>query len=157
MQLPKGASGKEPTCQCTRYKRCGLHPWVGKIPWRRAWQPTPVFLLGESRGQRSLLATVHTVEKTTTQWKQHSMRACMKWAQSHRRWLNRQSVEVFLETRHSSLQVHFESFGKPSGKILLASVPSKSSSKNRASPRGTGNSTTPRKCGFTCWFDGHKD
>ena len=29
--------------------------WVGKIPWRRAWQPTPVFLLGESHGQRSLV------------------------------------------------------------------------------------------------------
>ena len=29
-------------------------PWVGKIPWRRKWQPTPVFLLGESYGQRSL-------------------------------------------------------------------------------------------------------
>ena len=32
-----------------------LDPWVGKIPWRRAWQPTPVFLSGESHGQRSLV------------------------------------------------------------------------------------------------------
>ena len=32
-----------------------FNPWVGKIPWRRAWQPTPVFLSGESRGQRSLV------------------------------------------------------------------------------------------------------
>ena len=38
-----GASGKEPTCQCRRRKRWGFDPWVGKIPWRRAWQPTPVF------------------------------------------------------------------------------------------------------------------
>ena len=30
-------------------------PWVGKIPWRRAWQPTPVFWPGESHGQRSLV------------------------------------------------------------------------------------------------------
>ena len=30
-------------------------PWVGKIPWRRAWQPTPVFLPGETHGQRSLV------------------------------------------------------------------------------------------------------
>ena len=29
-------------------------PWVGRIPWRREWQPTPVFLLGESHGQRNL-------------------------------------------------------------------------------------------------------
>ena len=32
----------------------GFHPWVGKIPWRREWQPTPVFLPGKSDGQRSL-------------------------------------------------------------------------------------------------------
>ena len=31
------------------------YPWVGKIPWRRKWQPTPVFLPGESHGQRSLV------------------------------------------------------------------------------------------------------
>jgi len=34
---------------------CGFNPWVGKIPWRRAWQPSTVFLLGESHGQRSLV------------------------------------------------------------------------------------------------------
>ena len=33
----------------------GFDPWVGKIPWRRVWQPTPVFLPGESHGQRSLV------------------------------------------------------------------------------------------------------
>ena len=35
--------------------RHGFDPWVGKIPWRRKWQPTPVFLPGESHGQRSLV------------------------------------------------------------------------------------------------------
>ena len=54
LALPGGACGKEPACQCTRYKRCGFDPWVGEIPWRRAWQPTPVFLPGESLGQGSL-------------------------------------------------------------------------------------------------------
>ena len=34
--------------------RRGFDPWVRKIPWRRAWQPTPVFLPGKSHGQRSL-------------------------------------------------------------------------------------------------------
>ena len=43
--FPGGASGKEPTCQCKRTK---FDPWVGKIPWRMAWQPTLVFLPGES-------------------------------------------------------------------------------------------------------------
>ena len=41
-------------CQRRRNKRCGLSLWVGKTPWRRAWKPTPVFLPGESHGQRSL-------------------------------------------------------------------------------------------------------
>ena len=49
-----GASGKEPTCQFRSLKRSKFSPWVGKIPWRREWQPTPVFLSGESHRQRSL-------------------------------------------------------------------------------------------------------
>ena len=51
--FPGGASGKELTCQCKRHKRHGCDPWVRKIPWRRAWQTTPVFLPGEPHGQRS--------------------------------------------------------------------------------------------------------
>ena len=43
-----GASSKGPTYQCRRNKRCVFDPWVGKIPQGRAWQPTPVFLSGES-------------------------------------------------------------------------------------------------------------
>ena len=52
--LPAGANGKELTCQCRRHKRFRFDPWVGKIPWRGKWQPTPVFLPGKSHGQRSL-------------------------------------------------------------------------------------------------------
>ena len=55
MGFPVGASGKEPACQCRRCKRCGFDPWVGKIPWRRAWQSTPLLLYGESHGQRNLV------------------------------------------------------------------------------------------------------
>ena len=54
MAFPGGTSGKEPACQCRRHKRRGFDPWVGTIPWRRKWQPTPVFLPGEFHGQRSL-------------------------------------------------------------------------------------------------------
>ena len=43
MSFLGGASGKEPGCQCKRLRRLRLDPWVGKIPWRRKWQPTPVF------------------------------------------------------------------------------------------------------------------
>ena len=49
-----GDSGKEPNCQCKRCRRCWLDSWVGKFLWRRKWQPTPVFLLGESHEQRTL-------------------------------------------------------------------------------------------------------
>ena len=52
--LPRCLSGKESTCQCRRHKRRGFDAWVRKIPWRRAWQPTPVFLPGKSHAQRSL-------------------------------------------------------------------------------------------------------
>ena len=51
---PGGASGKELACQCRGCKKLGFNPWVEKIPWSRAWQPTPVFLPGEFHGQRSL-------------------------------------------------------------------------------------------------------
>ena len=53
--FPGGSSGKEPTCQYRIHKRCGFHPWVGKIPWRRAWQSILVFWPGESHAQRSLV------------------------------------------------------------------------------------------------------
>ena len=42
MAFPGGASGKEHACQCRRRKKHRFDPRVGKIPWRRAWQPTPV-------------------------------------------------------------------------------------------------------------------
>ena len=47
-------SGKSSACPCRRCERCGFDLWVGKIPWSRKWQPTPVFLLRKSHGQRSL-------------------------------------------------------------------------------------------------------
>ena len=50
----KRLSGKEPICQCRRHRKCGFDLWVRKIPWRRKWQSTPVFLPRLSRGQRSL-------------------------------------------------------------------------------------------------------
>ena len=52
--FPGGTSGKEPACQCRRHETPGFNLWVGKIPWRRKWQPTSGFLPGRSHGQRSL-------------------------------------------------------------------------------------------------------
>ena len=50
-----GSVVKNPPASSGDGKRCGLDPWVGKIPWRSKWQPTPVFLPGEFHGQRSLV------------------------------------------------------------------------------------------------------
>ena len=53
---PYGADGaNEPSCQCRKHQRCGFNPWVGKVLWRRKWQPTLVFLPGKSHGLRSLM------------------------------------------------------------------------------------------------------
>ena len=51
---PGGTSGKESAFQYRWYKRHRFNPWVRKIPWRRKWQPTPVFLPGKFHGQRIL-------------------------------------------------------------------------------------------------------
>ena len=53
--FPGGPGGKEPACQRRRHKRRGFDPGVGEIPWRKAWQPTPVFLPSKFHGQRSLM------------------------------------------------------------------------------------------------------
>ena len=53
--VPGDSTGKEPACQCRSCKRWGFNPWVGKIPWRREWQSTPVLLPGKSHGQKSLV------------------------------------------------------------------------------------------------------
>ena len=56
--FPGGARGKtkqnKKTLPFNTGVETGLDPWVGKITWRRAWKPPPVFLPGESHGQRSL-------------------------------------------------------------------------------------------------------
>ena len=64
---PRWHSGKESICQC---RRCRFDPWVRKIPWRRKWQPAPVFLPGESHGQRNLLgySLWGRKESDTTEW-----------------------------------------------------------------------------------------
>ena len=61
--FPGGTSGKKkkkkklknnPPANAGDIKRCGFKPWVRKIPWRMAWQPTPVFLPGQFHGQKGL-------------------------------------------------------------------------------------------------------
>ena len=72
-RLSRWLCGKEYACHCRRCKRCRFDPWVRKIPWRRKWQPTPVFLPGKFHGQRSLAGyspwshkESHTAEQLST-------------------------------------------------------------------------------------------
>ena len=62
--LPCWLSCKEPTCQ---YRKYGLSPWVGKIPWRRRWQPTLVLLPEKSYGQKGLAGYSPWDHKRATQ------------------------------------------------------------------------------------------
>ena len=59
--LPTWLSGKEPASQCRRHRRHEFDPWVRKISWSRKWQPTPVFLPGESIRQRSLVLVLQSL------------------------------------------------------------------------------------------------
>ena len=57
---PVNSCGKESSCQC---KRCEFTPWARKIPWRRKWQPIPVFLPGKSSEERSLAGYISWGQK----------------------------------------------------------------------------------------------
>ena len=71
--LYKWCTGKESVCQCERNKRCRFNAWVRKIPWRKKWQPTPVFLPGESHEKRSLVGySPCGSQKVGHDWAQHS-------------------------------------------------------------------------------------
>ena len=63
-----GTNGKELACQCRRHKRGGFSPWVGKILWRRKWQPTPISLPGRSHGQRSLGGCSMVLQRVGHDW-----------------------------------------------------------------------------------------
>ena len=96
-----GSSGKESTCQCRRHKRHGFDPWIEKIPWRRVWQPTPVFLPVKSHGHRSL----------------GSQRVWHDWATEHMCCPNRDTffwVKGNLSSRHTRTVL-----GRPGQRVTL--------------------------------------
>ena len=73
--LPWWLHGKESIYQCWRHWRLGFCLLVRKIPWRRKWQPTPLFLPGESHGQRSLVCH--------SPWGRESWSQLTDWARMH--------------------------------------------------------------------------
>ena len=68
-----GASGKEPTWQHRRHKKCRFSPWVGKIPWRRHGNPCQYSCLEDPMDRGAWQATVHRDAQSRTQLKQFSM------------------------------------------------------------------------------------
>ena len=62
-----GSVVKNPPANVGDVGDAGWTPGLGMIPWRRKWQPTPVFLPGKFHGKRSLEASVHGVTKSQTQ------------------------------------------------------------------------------------------
>ena len=84
MSSTGGASGKESACQCRKHNWWRFDLWVGKIPWWRDWQPTPVFLPEESHGQRSLV-TVHNAAKIGHSWT-HTYLTQTLWLEWRKEW-----------------------------------------------------------------------
>ena len=107
MGFPGGASGKEPTSQCRRRKRCGFNTWVGKIPWRTAWQPTLVFFPRESHGQRSLVgySPQGCTESDMTEVTQQLCKHKSKWVKSVQRG-PREGVVYWSREDSTLAQVH---------------------------------------------------
>ena len=64
--------GNEFTCQWQETQETGFYPWVGKIPWSRKWQSTPVFVPGKFHEQRSLEGFSHGVAQSQTQLSLHT-------------------------------------------------------------------------------------
>ena len=72
-----GTSGKDSACQ-RRCKRHESHPRVRKVPWRREWQPTPVFLPGKPMDRGAWWATVHETTRSWTWLSTHSLLSMLK-------------------------------------------------------------------------------
>ena len=86
MGLPKWFSGKESAQPCKRYWRHDFYPWVRKIPWRRMWQSTLIFLLDKSHGQRSMVG----------QQSMESQRAGHAWACKQWEWYMCKQMHIFV-------------------------------------------------------------
>ena len=83
---------------CPQCGRPGFDPWIGKIPWRRKWQPTSVFLPGESQGQRSLVGYspwVHKELDTTER---------LNWTEHHIHWTKNTNANFHIQSKIHGLK-----------------------------------------------------
>ena len=74
--FPRWFSDKESTCPGKRRKRRGVDLWVGKIPWKREWQPTLASCLENFMDRGAWRATVHGVAKSRIQMSTATRAGC---------------------------------------------------------------------------------
>ena len=109
-----GASDKEPACQGRRCKRHGFDPWVRKIPWRRARQPTPLFFPGKLHEQRSLVGYSHGLAKSQTRLMQLSTHTTFNRGGYDGGWSPRQTrLKLVLTSEFDSVASQTKSFQSP--------------------------------------------
>ena len=101
-----GSSGKEAACQCRRHKTHGFDPWVWKITWRRAWQPTPVSLPGESPWTEEPGGLVHRVAKSWECLRTHTHRYRKRYT-NHNLWLN---LMNYYKMKHFNVIIHIRNW-----------------------------------------------
>ena len=78
--IPSGAHGEGPSCQCRRHKRRGFNPWVGKIPWRRAWESTPVFFTWiQELGRLQSIGSQRVGQDWVTNTHTHTLKSFPGW------------------------------------------------------------------------------
>ena len=101
--LPRWCSGKESACQCSRCKRLRFDCWFGKVPWRRKWQSTPVFLPGKFHGQRRLAGNSPWARKETDMTEQQNTHTQLAFQGTIASSVvtTTQSVDGFLSCTHS--------------------------------------------------------
>ena len=103
--LPAGVTGEKPACQCRRHKRVRFDLWVQKIPWRRKWHPTPVFLPRKFRLQRSLdgyspcgRKEMDTTQQLSTHEKTHAkLQFCARKWLSYIKKLKKNQLDIELQ------------------------------------------------------------
>ena len=127
--FPRGSAGKEPACQCRRHRRHGFNPWVGKIPWRRKWQPTPVFFSEKSHGQRSLAdyspkghKESYATEYTHTHTHTHTHTAHTH-THTHTQLCEAGATDTSVRTQESDLRHHTSVPGHSSTLVRSARAP----------------------------------
>ena len=110
--FPRGARGKEPTCQCKRRKRRRFSLWVGKIPFRRKWEPAPVSFPGKSHGLKNLVGyspwshkeSERTDEHTDTHTHKRARTHTHTHSECHRKPKTRQDQHAVLKSRDAHPQ-----------------------------------------------------